>query len=397
MLDAIQARTRGVGPLRATIVQDGRQRPGGDEAFAGGSRADVGAGWSFFSAALWPKSGELRSRFVDVGTDLDALGLARAAHRDTRDDGAWLQALVAAASGLDQGLGVMGWTVSSVAMSPVAAVGPSADLVEPLFATIAELRATDESMFAKLQAERAPVALGTETSVRRLGIDLHAQPGYRCALAAGVHDSIVVRGVCPSGLAVVLLAPAPRRLSGDRRGLARWEKVAAHLQSAFRLRRGTWRGLVESADAVLEPDGRVAHLSPRAEVDRESLRRACLVAERSLGASEDDAGPALDAWTALVSGEYSLLDHFDSDGRRYVLAVKNAPDVSGPSALTPRETQVAAYVAMGHPLKYVAYELGLSVASVGKACQSAVTKLGLRSRAELGAVLFGAVERGPNG
>lgn len=332
---------------------------------------------------------------MDVGTDLDALGLARAAHRDTRDDAAWLRALVDAAGGLDQGLGVMGWTVSPASMSPVVASGPSVELVEPLFATIAELRSTDEAMFAKLQAERAPVALGTETSMRRLGIDLHEQPGYRCALAVGVHDSIIVRGVCPTGLAVVLLAPAPRRLAGDRRGLARWEKAAAHLSSAFRLRRGGWAGLVEGADAVLEPDGGVAHLSRSAEVDREALRRACVAAERSRVATEADAKPALDAWTALVSGEYSLLDHFDTDGRRYVLAIKNTPEVSGPSALTPRETQVAAYVAMGHPLKYVAYELGLSVASVGKACQTAVSKLGLRSRAELGAVLFGATDRGP--
>ncbi|MBL8717533.1 MAG: helix-turn-helix transcriptional regulator, partial [Myxococcales bacterium] len=118
----------------------------------------------------------------------------------------------------------------------------------------------------------------------------------------------------------------------------------------------------------------------------ESLRAACLAAEAAQRSSDDEA---LAPWTALVSGRYSLTDWFDTDGRRYLLAIPNPPRGEEVEGLSPRETQVAAYLAVGHPLKYVAYELGLSISTVARDAAKAIQKLGLRDRLELSRVLGG--------
>jgi DNA-binding NarL/FixJ family response regulator len=51
--------------------------------------------------------------------------------------------------------------------------------------------------------------------------------------------------------------------------------------------------------------------------------------------------------------------------------------------LTPRECQVAAYVATGHSNKQVAITLGLSVSTAGAYAASAMHKLGVTTRVEL--------------
>jgi len=97
--------------------------------------------------------------------------------------------------------------------------------------------------------------------------------------------------------------------------------------------------------------------------------------------SDDDR--ALDLWQGLVAGRWSLVDRFDSDGRRFLIARRNDPRVADPRALTLRERQVLAYAAMGHPLKLVAYALGLSVPTVALHRTRGMRKLGLQSHAEV--------------
>jgi DNA-binding NarL/FixJ family response regulator len=94
-----------------------------------------------------------------------------------------------------------------------------------------------------------------------------------------------------------------------------------------------------------------------------------------------------------VAGRWTLLDHFDRDGRRYLLAHRNDPDAPDPRALTLRERQVVGYVALGQSNKLIAYELGLSASTVGVLLKTAAAKLGARSRTELG--MFGSPGRSP--
>ena len=59
-----------------------------------------------------------------------------------------------------------------------------------------------------------------------------------------------------------------------------------------------------------------------------------------------------------------MIDRFDSDGRRFVVAVKNDPDHPDPRGLAARERQIAEYVGLGCASKEIAYTLGLSEAAI---------------------------------
>jgi DNA-binding CsgD family transcriptional regulator len=88
-------------------------------------------------------------------------------------------------------------------------------------------------------------------------------------------------------------------------------------------------------------------------------------------------------WRALVAARWSLVDHFDADGRRYYVAHRNDPGVADPRALTPRERHVVALAALGRADKLIAYELGLSRSAVAFYLGAARRKLGVGSRTEL--------------
>jgi len=84
-----------------------------------------------------------------------------------------------------------------------------------------------------------------------------------------------------------------------------------------------------------------------------------------------------------VARRWSLVDRFDSDGRRFLVARRNEPDVRDPRALSPRERQVAAFAALGHSNKLIAYTLGLSASTIATHLAAAMRKLAVRSRVEL--------------
>jgi DNA-binding NarL/FixJ family response regulator len=173
-----------------------------------------------------------------------------------------------------------------------------------------------------------------------------------------------------------------------------WQCVAAHVSSAFRVRRqfsaasrATPEGAQPAPDAVLRPDGRLEHAvgAARSGDAREALRRAVLSIDRSRGAlRRRDPERAVAIWQALVAGQWSLVDHFDSDGRRFVVAHRNDARVPDARGLTLRERQVIAYAALGHSNKVIAYELGLAASTVASHLAHARAKLRLPSFAALG-------------
>jgi DNA-binding CsgD family transcriptional regulator len=96
-----------------------------------------------------------------------------------------------------------------------------------------------------------------------------------------------------------------------------------------------------------------------------------------------DPDAAVAAWKGLVSTRWSLVDHFESDGKRYVLAHRNDVALSGFEALTARERQALGFAALGHGNKLIAYELGVAPSTVAVLLHRAARKLGASSRAEL--------------
>ena len=94
---------------------------------------------------------------------------------------------------------------------------------------------------------------------------------------------------------------------------------------------------------------------------------------------------ALESWRALTGGRWSLVDQFDHDGKRYIVAYKNAPaaPTSAVASLTEREAQVLGYLAQGHSNKLIGYELGLAPSTVAMHLGTAAGKLGTKTRVDL--------------
>jgi DNA-binding CsgD family transcriptional regulator len=163
------------------------------------------------------------------------------------------------------------------------------------------------------------------------------------------------------------------------------DHLGAHLGSALRLRAllsRTPTGNDAAVEGVFAPDGKLLDLRGDALGKRETLVDAVRRVER---AKLRNAAPEerLELWTALVEGRWSIIESTESDGKRTMLACRNTPRTAHLRALTDREKTVAEYVSLGHALKYIAYELGVAIATVAADLDSALKKLGLTSRAEL--------------
>lgn len=140
---------------------------------------------------------------------------------------------------------------------------------------------------------------------------------------------------------------------------------------------------------MLETDGRFADAAGDAVATdaRDRLRQAARRLDASRcrrGRADPDA--ALAAWTALVDGRWTILDHFDTDGRRYLVARHNEPVATTPKELSQRERQVVGLAAQGHANKLIGYELGLSEGTVKAHLRRGLARLAVGSRAELAAL-----------
>ena len=144
----------------------------------------------------------------------------------------------------------------------------------------------------------------------------------------------------------------------------RWGRVSAHLAAAGRLR------------ASIRPvDGECRSI-------RELMRDAVLRQEAARS-RKPDPDAAIEAWAALVSGRWTLVDRFERNGRRYVVAHRNELEVPDPRALTPRERVVSQLAALGKSNKLIAYELGLSNSTISTLLWTAMRKLGAETRPAL--------------
>jgi DNA-binding CsgD family transcriptional regulator len=215
------------------------------------------------------------------------------------------------------------------------------------------------------------------------------QEGWKAVRSAlGVVDGFVVNGLDAAGLGVVsLLLVANRPVVSDR-VRATMSHVAAHVVAGLRIRRrlASSEDRLADADAVLSPNGDFAHAvrSARLPESRESLRRAARALDRARGRlRRDDSERAVGAWKVLVENRWSLLDHFERDGRRYLLACRNAPSAPAGVVLTPRERQVVLLAARGHSNKLIGYELGIAASTVGVLLGRAAVRLGVKSRRAL--------------
>jgi DNA-binding CsgD family transcriptional regulator len=227
------------------------------------------------------------------------------------------------------------------------------------------------------------------------------QPFVEHLHPVGVRDFVGMLSLDPSGHAIWLGAPTASTKLPTRQESALWSRIAVHISAGARLRRAVvstgGSDIAAGSDAVLSTSGGLEHAEPLAKSRsaREALRRAALAIDRARSKARGREEEALELWKGLVAGRWSLVERFDHDGRRYLVAHKNEPNVKDPRALTARERHVLAYLAAGDSLKLTAYTLGLSITSIFRHRQSAIRKLGLRSIAE--AVKVFAASQAPVG
>ena len=206
--------------------------------------------------------------------------------------------------------------------------------------------------------------------------------------AGEFRDSLGVIAHANVGAGVALSSPRRRVTSMPRETRPHWVRIALHAGTGMRLRIAVERASLEapSVEAVLDASGHVrdARGAGSSLSARELLREAVKQSERARGRMRREAPEeALGLWRALVGGRWSLVDHFDSDGRRFVVAHRNEPGNTDPRGLTRRERQAAEQLGRGNSPKEIAYALGLAASTVANALSRARRKLGLRSLAEL--------------
>lgn len=302
-----------------------------------------------------------------------------------QDEQAWLDHLLEAAKpGLDQGLGVFAFTYRLLPGGQVeGGVRRSIDAQLDLDSVIDYLgwstRDVNQKGFPPVPwfgpGTKLTGALEADDELKRLVVDV------------GVRENWGLVAPCAPDRGLVVAAGRPAIGSPPRRMTYAWLRVAIHVSTALRLRRtleaaGSLGDPLAGADAVLDPDGRVQHASggacPRAA--RDVLREAVRRIDRARGVDREDG---VDLWQGLVDGRWTLLDHFDSDGRRFLVARRNDPRFGRPLKLTQRERQVLALAAAGQANKLIGYTLGITGSSVASALADAMAKLGLHARTDL--------------
>ena len=170
----------------------------------------------------------------------------------------------------------------------------------------------------------------------------------------------------------------------------RWPLMVSHLGAGLRLRNlaesltmdaTSIEGIFDAGGKLYEAREQATDGSARTML-REAVQRIDRIRTRA-GRSDPDA--AMKAWEGLVQGRWSLVDYFDTDRRRFVVAIKNDPAYPDPRGLTIRERQVAEFVGLGHSSKEISYTLGVSHSAVTNCTARAQNKLGLSSLSELAA------------
>lgn len=312
-----------------------------------------------------------------------ALRLVEAAYSLQRDGHEWLCGLLEAARPLiDRGHGsfAVAFRISRTDGSvDVLNRCHSAELSTPLVdKAVAFGSHADRDTVRRVHVDDVPIETASSLWCRA-GSPPNANP-LTAIESMGFVDSIGAKSFDPSGVGVNLCSMLEARDTVPAVEVERWRLLRSHVLAGLRLRSAL------DEEAVLEPNGKVLHAVAEAKTGTalDALRRRAIAIERArTGPGRRDPDDALGAWQALVEGRWSLVDRFDSDGRRYLIARRNDPSVPGPRPLSRRERQIIAYAAMGYANKHIAYALGLAPSTVSSHLRRAMLLVGARTRADL--------------
>jgi DNA-binding CsgD family transcriptional regulator len=324
----------------------------------------------------------------------DVVGVIEATYAEERDDAAWVRRLAeVSAPALDRGLGVFAAMYDaredSLKVGPAAGVGSRVDELIDVFRAV---NAMSPPGLLDVLYRRGPAYSSGQDQARMTNAAYHAQACIQMCeeRTGGICDAMGVVSGNPEGIGCIIVAPSPERPSVPRWKSEQWTRIAAHLAAAVRMRQAPAQA--DEVDAVLSPDGRVEHAEPLAKdaAARDALSNGAKRIDRSRGTlRRNDPDEAVEIWRALVAGRWSLVEHFDHDGRRYLLARRNEPAARTMEGLTLLEREAVTLLAMGHTNKLIAYQLGLTPSGVAMRLSRAAAKVGAKSRVELIAMCAG--------
>lgn len=201
----------------------------------------------------------------------------------------------------------------------------------------------------------------------------------------GCDDFLGVASIDASGRGVLLGAATSGSVFTERdKELHR--RVAIHMAAGSRVRQSLAANAekLELAEAVFEADGRLSDARGAAVDMRGLLSEAVGRIDRARTRAERaDEMQATELWQGLVEGRWSILEHHDTDSRRYYVAIPNMPLAAEDRALTPIERRVAAMVIVGESNKVIGYSLGMSESTAGSHLRHVLRKLGLETRLDL--------------
>ncbi|SFE35103.1 helix-turn-helix transcriptional regulator [Nitrosomonas sp. Nm166] len=316
----------------------------------------------------------------------DWISLIEASYNLEGNDSQWLKRLIDHASRLlNLGTEPIGWTFRCTPTT--FKLGNFSEGTSKALTYVARMSHTLASEKSLDLTYRTGVVIATASELvfPRLP-DMHKM--FMNLLKGRMQDLLVIN--CQSGIGSgvsigVLLKETSTVTAQERR---RWSQIAAHIGAAIRLRNMAARLSIDSpeVEAILDSGGTIQDArGPAKDHDvRDKLREVVRYIERSrTQVGRENVDEALNNWEGLVSGRWSMVDRFDSDGRRFIVAIKNDPAYPDPRGLTPRERQIAEYVGLGCASKEIAYTLGLSEAAITNCTARVQNKLGITSRPEL--------------
>jgi DNA-binding CsgD family transcriptional regulator len=322
------------------------------------------------------------------GRRLDSIGVIEACYRTETDERAWLSGILDELRPLDEGRGLLAYRFD--ASDPenllVEAAVDRSELVGWEQVIVEAHRITSPDLVRALYSGSRHQFIHSELdALRASGRDREVIDAVHRRL--GVRASLGLIGAEPTrrGVAVVVPSTGSRPLAPRTRH--QLGAIVSHLCSAVRLRDAAGSSAPtpedELTEAVLDPSGHVEHAVSIAggEMARASLSAAVRRIEQARGkARRVDSEGALALWRGLVDGIWSLVDHVEADGKRLILARRNAPGKRDPKALSARERQVITHVVRGDSNKHIGHALGIGASAVAGHIDSALRKLGIASR-----------------
>ena len=304
------------------------------------------------------------------------LSIIEAAYRSELPREQWLRGIAVAASGLDRGVGIVAAQVSVSddevgVWSAFAAEGVRDEVAGRLVGILpAVLRACGTVAWNPICATNSELKVAG-SGLRREGETL------AFLRASGVHDVQWMGALDDAGSGCVLGICLRRASRTPLQSRLTYERIAAHLGSACRIRRrlgALGEDTVDSSAKKRAPDARV----------RDGLRGAVVALHRQRGAPASESRAAmLAAWQAYLSGRWPVVDRFESEGRHYVIAFASDLAKVALPPLTRREELVVRCASLGLSNKVIAHELGLSLGSVTTYLRRAQRKLGIDTRLQL--------------